>query len=211
MASPAQGALRWARSAALTVATVGLAAAAHVLAGGHLPGWGVMAVLVTVTSLVGALVTGRQRGVAVIVATMAGLQVGLHEGFVLLTPMSMGSGSVTGACPGAPASHLLLHGGPQLLCHALPAAGHPAHGSAWMLLAHGVAVLVLSVVLAGRERALWVLHGLVLPRFPRRPTVLANVPAHSWATTASMPSPTSASRSSLVRRGPPVSSLVATG
>jgi hypothetical protein len=98
MRSPARGALRWARSAALAVATVGLSATAHVLAGGAVPGALALGTLTLATALVCVLATARRRGVVAIVVTMSGLQAALHEGFMLLSPMRMGS--VTTGCVG---------------------------------------------------------------------------------------------------------------
>lgn len=199
MATPARGALRWARSASLAVATVGLAATAHVLAGGRVPGAGALAVLAVATSLVCVLVTGRRRGLAAIAATMAGLQAALHHGFMLLAPMHPADGCAVDL---GHAQHVAgaLHG----LCGPLAGSGHHVlAASPTMLLAHAGATLLLSAALAGGERALWLLGRLVAPALPRPLLTSAPRCATRLLLTVVVPNPWTSVRC-LTRRGPPV-------
>jgi hypothetical protein len=208
MATPARGALRWARSASLTVAPVGLAASAHVLAGGRVPGWAALAVLALATSLVCVLVTGRRRGLAAIAVTMAGLQAGLHQGFMLLAPVRpIDRGCVGGLSAHAQHAAGALHG----LCG--PLAGHAHHElgtSPGMLLAHAGVTLLLSAALAGGERALWLLARLVAPAVLRSPLIPANRPAPLPSTAVVVPNAWTSVRC-LTRRGPPPSASVVLG
>jgi hypothetical protein len=200
MGTPARGSLRWLRSAALAAAAVGLAAAAHLLAGGDVPGLGALSVLTLLTCLVCVLVTGRQRGVVAITATMAALQLVLHEGFMLMAPMA--------ADPGACGHVLSEHhghtaGALQALCgDQLVATGDHLGTSPTMLLAHTGAVVLLSAALARGERALWLLRRLLVPRLPACPLPAAPHVTPSPSTAVVLRAPTASARS-FSRRGPP--------
>lgn len=200
METPAHGPLRWVRSAALAVAAVGLAATAHTIAGGAVPGWAPLAVLTLPTVLACVVLTGRRRGAVALVAAMTMLQVALHEGFVLLAPMGCGGPTHV------PATHAAMHEAvPAALmsCVATGSAARTSHLSTSMLAGHALATVLLATALARGERALWHLRRLVPPSLPHAapispgPTIQTVLPAPVVALTAWT------SVSSLVRRGPP--------
>ncbi|AKT50693.1 hypothetical protein ADJ73_04105 [Arsenicicoccus sp. oral taxon 190] len=157
--------MRLLRAAVLAVVVVCLAALAHLVGGGTLPGPGVLAVLVAVVGTAALVASSRRLGTWSIGAILGGGQLALHEAFALLgttgaDPASLGhvvgSGHhavlVTHAPAGdaaAAVEHLAAHGGHHL---SLP-----------MLLAHAIATVVTTLVLARGERALWLLAGWLAP------------------------------------------------
>lgn len=197
MQTPTRGALRWVRSAALAVATVGLAATAHSVAGGSVPGWPAMAVLAMPTTLVCVVLTGGRRGLVSLVSAMTLLQLALHEGFMVLTP--------TGCHGMLPSGHAAMHSGAPITVQTCAAAAttHSSGLSLGMLAWHGVATLLLAAALACGERALWHLRELVAPALPDRglPAVALHRPAPARSQVVVPTAWTSVS--SLVRRGPP--------
>lgn len=215
-ASPARGRQRWARSAGLSIATVGLAAAAHALGGGHVPGWSVLVVLTLLVSLVSVLLTGRQRGFLVIVTAMGGLQLVLHQGFTLMSypghlghPDQLGYPSQLGgtadSCGALPGHLLHQPGALRSLCTGLVLGpqDQTMHAGVAMLVAHVVATLLLATVLANGERALWALVRLFVPVLPwaAEPVPRTRLRARSGAVV--VPGVWTSVRC-LVRRGPPV-------
>jgi hypothetical protein len=200
METPAHGLLRWVRSAAVAVATIGLAATAHGVGGGAVPGWAPLTVLTLVTVLACVVLTGRRRGTAFLAAAMTVLQVALHEGFLVLAPMGCG------APADMPIGHAAMHEavpGALMSCVATGSAVSTSHLTAQMFAAHTLATVLLAAALARGERALWHLRRLVSPPLPRA------VPAAMGLTTETvLPARVVVltawtSVSSLVRRGPP--------
>ncbi len=105
MSSPAGGALRLTRAAVLGSATVGLALAAHVLAGGAAPtpvGIGLLALPMLAVAL---LVTGVRLSGPAVAGLVGASQVALHLG---LTALAAPTGVVAGAGTES-AGHHLLH------------------------------------------------------------------------------------------------------
>ncbi|HET8615991.1 MAG TPA: hypothetical protein VFL94_10730 [Actinomycetales bacterium] len=207
MGTPARGSLRWLRSAALTVATVGLAAVAHVSAGGHVPGVPGLSVLTLLTSLVCVLFTRRRRGLVAIASTMGAMQLVLHEGLMLLRPL----GAVS--CGPDLDGHALLHAGHAVspFCAGASAAamtGHLHGSSSVMILAHAVATVLLAAALFRGEQALWTLRGFVARAL--RPVTTWQPVAARRVVTLRVPVVLSAWTSvrDLVRRGPPATAVV---
>ncbi|WP_328978685.1 hypothetical protein [Streptomyces canus] len=83
---------RTVRAAVFAAVCVLLAALGHVLMSGtHVPGWTLTAGLV-VTGCAGWCLTGRERGLPLIVAVVVGAQTALHAAFSLAQPTSTAQG-----------------------------------------------------------------------------------------------------------------------
>lgn len=200
METPAHGVLRWVRSSALAVATVGLAATAHAVAGAPVPGPASLALLTLMTVLACVVLTGCRRGLLAVLVAMTVLQVMLHAGFMLLAPMACDPpGGVLDAHVGM---HSVVPAAP-MSCIATASTAASWHLSAPMVAAHAVATVLLAAALARGERALWHLRELVTPRLPHAHPVSPSpaVEARPEATVVVLTAWTSVS--SLVRRGPP--------
>ena len=205
--APGRGALRLTRSALFALAAVGLAAAAH-LSGGETvsPLAGLLSV--PAVMIVVNLLAARERGRASLLLAMGVTQVGLHLAFM--------AASITRSCQ-ATGGHLMP---------AMPAGSRPAtqltmqcgpvmtHGGAtsglWpstpMLIAHALAGVLLVLVLAHGEKAVWALAAclrfrLVLPGPAVPLPALRPLPVLGAAAVR----PRSAiHRRSVRRRGPPM-------
>ncbi|QCB98975.1 hypothetical protein E5206_11170 [Arthrobacter sp. PAMC25564] len=146
--------LRFPRAVAVTAAVFALAAGAHVLAGGELPGPGI-AVGLLVLVLAPVMVLTRIRITAPVMAVLLGAgQLALHEAFDAL---SVSSGFAAGS-----GGH--LHGTVPVL----PPAGalmpeHTAAPGALMLVLHAAATLATALLLARGEAALWALAAWLRP------------------------------------------------
>jgi hypothetical protein len=200
MTSPATGGGRALRAAALALAAVSLALAAHTSGGGERPGGLALLAAVVVLGCTATLATGRRIARPTAVVGLLGTQLGLHAWFALTSGHACSvSGLVLGGhhavpsvagCPpatDATASHV--------------ASGGPA---AVMLTAHLGAVVLTALLLAHGEAALWrladLVHGPVrlpgvapLVTLPRPASVMATV----WTALAAP------CLSELRRRGPP--------
>ena len=153
MGSPAAGPLRLARAAAFGTVAFALALVAHVAAGGPSPRPVTLTFLAGGVAGVSVLVTARRFGVAHTTLALGAVQIGLHAAFMALAPAA-GCMTVT-----LPASHAA---GPMSMTSCL--AGSPGSGSPLpMVLAHAGATVVLAVLLARGDRALWLLATLLLP------------------------------------------------
>jgi hypothetical protein len=162
MSSPAVGALRLARAVAFGTVAFALALLAHTVSGGPTPRPVVLTFLAAGVAAGSVLLTGRKRGTAAVTLGLTGVQAGLHVAFMALAPVA-GCSTMT-----MPMSH--LPGSTSVtLCAAGPAASvAPASTPLLMVLAHAAATLVLAVLLARGERALWLLFTLLLPALCRR-------------------------------------------
>ena len=96
MDAPTRGATRLARAASFGVATLALAAGSHVAAGGGLPSMTILAILAIPVTMAAMALTGRRCGPVLLLASMAGAQVLLHETLEALTAQ----------VPADPADHL---------------------------------------------------------------------------------------------------------
>jgi hypothetical protein len=171
------------RGAGLAACCAALGAAGHAIAGGQLPEPGPTLLLTVLLAGVGIALADRQRGLPSIVATVGATQVGLH---VLLDALAHGQSG----------SHL-----PP----SVPAPVDPVAMSA----VHVVATLLTALLLAGAERSVFALAGVLgwlLRGVPVRPlTILASGPPR--AVPPAEPAHRELSlllRSVHGRRGPPV-------
>ena len=147
-----------ARAAAFGVATLALAAGAHVAAGGGLPSMTILAILAVPVSVAAVALTGRRCGPVLLLGSMATAQVLLNKMLKALTvqvPDDM-------ADQLSDASILGLVG--QTM------AG--ADGSVTMTAAHVVATVITALLLAHAEQALWQLVYRLLPALPSEPVVV---------------------------------------
>lgn len=202
------GALRLARAFGFAAAAFALSVCAHVLAGGTPPSVTASLVLGGATVWVSLFLTGRRRGALSIVGAMGLLQLLLHEALML----SAGGGR----CPAleAPRDHLhALSSTARSACMAMPSLSptSAAHGiPLGMTLAHALAAVLLGLVLARGESAIWFLASLVWPSRP----VAVSVPVRrqrAWSipTVAAVPRVGHA-LAPISRRGPPRLAQVAT-
>lgn len=213
MITPDGGRLRLLRAGTLAVVMLALAALAHLLGAGALPGPGVLAVLLGLVLATCLTASARRLGAGSIGAILGGGQLALHGAFTVLgttgaDPASLGhvvgSGHhavlVTHAAQVAGDTHLTA-------THAWPAhaaAGGHGHLSLTMLLAHVLATVVTAAVLARGERALWLLASWLAPVI----RLLLDRPAH-WARPAAISVAVPRLRSAELvlaapRRGPPL-------
>jgi hypothetical protein len=143
MDCPAHGLLRLLRALAVAAVVLGLSAAAHVLGGGALPGAAELAALGTATTGF-AWVLARWRSTpAGLLAVLTGAQLALHRALDALGPMP------------APAHPMPM---PMAPAHEPMA---PAHEP--MVLAHVAATVLLALLLARGEDALWALWAWWVP------------------------------------------------
>jgi hypothetical protein len=213
VSSPATGALRSLRAALLGAVCVALALAGHVAAGGRAPSAWALLILAVPMGVVALALTSRRRGLPVIGATVAVSQVCLHQAL-------MWSAAANCSVSGDLHAHL-GHAGSGAVVRCAPMAGMtgidgigsmasrtPARFStAAMALAHVVAGLVTTLVLAHGEALLWRLwHRLTrlpAPRAVRLSPVVARVlfPAYDVLPARLTGGPTR-------RRGPPLAAPV---
>lgn len=195
MITPDGGRLRLLRAGTLAVVMISLAALAHVLGGGALPGGGVLTVLLGLVLVTCLVASGRRLGAPSIGAILGGGQLALHEAFALL--------GTTGA-DAASLGHVVGSGHHAVLVTHAGQAGSGHHLSLSMLLAHALATVVTAAVLARGERALWLLAGWLAPVI----RLLLERPAH-WPRPAAITVAVPRLRSAELvlaapRRGPPL-------
>lgn len=123
----------WARAGVLAGSSIVLAAVAHVVAGGHSVPPLLLAGLLLAVTVVLRLGLDREARAGALLAAVSSLQVGLHLVFTQVT-----------AQPG-PAMHDMA------MDHAASAGSPPP--AIWMLVAHGVAVLLVVALLRDGERS----------------------------------------------------------
>ncbi len=195
MITPDRGRLRLLRAGTLAVVMISVAALAHVLGGGALPGGGVLAVLLGLVLVTCLVASGRRLEGLSIGAILGGGQLALHEAFALL--------GTTGA-DAASLGHVVGSGHHAVLVTHAGQAGSGHHLSLSMLLAHALATVVTAAVLARGERALWLLAGWLAPVI----RLLLERPAH-WPRPAAITVAVPRLRSAELvlaapRRGPPL-------
>ena len=177
-----------ARAAALGVATLALAAGAHVAAGGGLPSMTILAILAAPVSVAAVALTGRRCRPVLLLSSMSISQVLLNKALKALTvevPDDM-----AGQVLDAP----ILAMGAQTM----------ADGSVTMTAAHVVATVVTALLLARAEQALWQLVCRLLPALPSERVVVGRRPLRTptfFSVPALVPSVTSGGPG---LRGPPL-------
>lgn len=165
--SPTKGSLRGIRAALLGVAGLSLALMAHVAAGGAAPGPVALLSLAGLIGLAAVLLTGLRLGPVLIGASLAAMQVGLHQAFMWLgAPADCVMSGMTGMNASA-AGHLGRTAQPAFECATgMTHAGMSqtsAVAATTMVGAHAVATAVMAALLAYGEKVLWFLAGYVHP------------------------------------------------
>ncbi len=198
------------RSTTVAATMVLLAALAHILGGGSLPGAGIMAAILAMTGLASTLATRRQLRLPAMTAVLGAGQLALHEVFTALSVPPSGAASVVRESHHAAGQAGFAHeAGLSLTEAAAQGAGH-AHQvdsplTALMLTGHVVATLVCAALLARGEGALWFLATWLRPlvQLPSPVTLDAGtVPAANSAGRDFTPLPWRNLRQDC-RRGPP--------
>ena len=158
MLAPSTGLLRLARAGLVAVVTVALAALAHVVAGGVLPPFVVVAALTALVLAAAVVLTGRRLGPVGAVALLGVGQLAVHSAFSLVTSVAClpdGTGVAVGH---------VHHAGMQMpACSAVAPSIPAALGSSAMLVLHVVATLAAALVIVGADRALWWLAAWLRP------------------------------------------------
>jgi hypothetical protein len=209
--APERGALRLTRSAFFALAAVGLACAAHLAGGGERVSTLVALLSVPAVMIVINVLAGRQRGPGSLLFAMALTQCGLHLAFM--------AASITRSCQAMGAhpmpSMTRMPAGSsrsaQLAIQCGPAMTHGgAAGGLWpstpMLLAHALAGLLLVLLLAHGEKAVWALAACLRFRFVltgRSAVLLPAVRRLPVAARAAVRPEPAVHRRTLRRRGPP--------
>lgn len=188
------------RAALVATTMVGLAAAAHVIAGGDLPIPGIFGAVLALTGLAATAATRLKLNAAAMTGLLGTGQVVLHETFSAL------SGPAAAAYGGAPVrSH---HQVPTLLPHPAGTLDHHDLDSGlalWMIAGHALATLICALLLARGEAALWSLAAWLRPllRLPEAlPAPRTAVPVLPFRDEPALPLPWRNLRRDC-RRGPP--------
>jgi len=172
--TPDRGALRLLRSGVLAVCALGLSAAAHALAGGHLPGAAPLAALAAGAWLVCWAAARWRLSARAVTGLLGASQVGVHAALSALDPAAAGGHGAARPVPaelGALAASGAAHGTTQAVGHAAGHAGAlwlggPTSADAAMLLAHAAAAAAVGLVVARGEAALWDLCAWLAPLAP---------------------------------------------
>jgi hypothetical protein len=201
--APGVGLLRLVRAAFFAVSAVGLASAAHLAAGDDVPLWTALASVPAVMLVVNLLAAGRRGPIGLFVG-MGLTQFVLHVVF-MMTAIAPSCGSPA-AMSGAAMSG---HGHFPVVCE--PVAGHGVGLSGFwpspgMLLAHTLATVLLVLLLAHGEAALWALTDFLTFRFPTSAAVALSPLARPVPVTPTSRRriPQSAHLRTVRRRGPPL-------
>jgi hypothetical protein len=207
--APERGALRLTRAALFALSAVGLACAAHLFGGGD--GVSPTAALLACPAvmIVVNLLAARQRGPGVLLVVMGLTQLVLHLAFMAASSAQTctiaGDGHPMAAMPASSAgpARFAVQCGP-------PMTHHGANGQLWpsgpMLLAHLLATVMLVLVLARGEQAVWALASCLSFRLIRSgPAVRLPVASRLPVPPAPLVRPRPAiPRRGVRRRGPPV-------
>jgi hypothetical protein len=165
MTNPGAGLVRLVRAGVLTALVVALTTLAHRLGGAVAPGFFPIAVLTALLWPVAVLVTRRRLGP---VALLTGLGAGQLLGHGLLGWLGSGPTGLATSVSVECLQHATHVGASTAACATDTVAGAAAHshgqaGTALpMLVAHLVATLLLSMLVARGERVLWRVLDLVL-------------------------------------------------
>lgn len=154
------------RTGLLGATALGLAAGAHVLAGGTLPGPGIMAALLSLHVLCSTAATAIHLGLPAMTVLLGASQLVLHKAF----------DAFSAAVPAVSMPPGMGHHPPSMaeqsaaMAHAAGAMGagmgpmdHADALSGWMVPAHVAATLLTAVLLAQGENALWALANWLRP------------------------------------------------
>lgn len=203
------------RTTAVGATIFGLAATAHLVAGGTLPAPPILAAILALHVLCSTVATKFRLNLPVMMALLASSQVVLHQVFDVLSHSAH-----SGADSGAHGSDMAAHHTMSAEAYAalmmgqassgMDTVGHGGAMSAGMWAAHFAATLATAGLLAYGENALWSLAHWLRPLYQRAAAVLV-IPVQS-APPAVVPRPLPrAPWRNLrpnTRRGPPLSAAV---
>lgn len=208
------------RTTVVGTTILGLAAGAHLLAGGTLPAPAIMTAILALHILCSTVATKFRLSPITMTVLLASSQLVLHQAFEVLS-----HGAHAAATPGASAAtDALSHHGMSaeahasaLLAQALPFAtsgaqslGHTGQMSTGMWAAHIAATLATAALLAYGENALWSLANWLRPLY-RRAAVVLEIPAKPTRP-AILPRPLPSlpwrNQRPDTRRGPPFTAVV---
>jgi hypothetical protein len=199
-ADPAGGGVRALRAGVLAAVTLGLAAAAHMVGGGEVPGLPVLAVALGPLALGSALLTRRRLGAVALLAWLAPVEALLHGLFGATASDALATGFTGGHGHGAAVAGMPLTD--SVGSSSLAVVSGAGHAGAGMLVAHAVATVLTGLALSHGERVLWLLWESLRPTLVMATVPLGRAPALVVAgAAAGMPSPAPLRFSS--PRGPP--------
>lgn len=200
--APGRGVLRLARAAFFAVSAVGLASAAHLAGGEVVPPRSVLLAVPAVMVVVHLLAAGR-RGPAGLLIGMGLTQAVLHV--ALMTSSFATSCWSTASAPMMAGMGMGDHQHAVLRCEPAPAAAAGLWPSGSMLLAHTLATVVVVLLLARGEVALWALAAALRFRFrlPAATVLPPAVRALPVAVAAFRRAPQAVHLRTVRRRGPP--------
>ncbi len=197
--------MRLGRVACFAFAAVGLAAGAHLVGGGTVSPPVALACLPAVMLAVHGL-AGRRRSVVGLLPVMALIQLALHELFMA----TAGAAACRVAGAGDPMSQMGGATSPPAMLHCGPSMNQAAMSGIWppslMLLGHLLATVLVAVLLARGEAAIWALAGwlgfraLRLSRPALLPTIDHRLPTPSYRAVRLI---STVHRRNVRRRGPP--------
>ncbi|ALE04517.1 hypothetical protein AL755_02270 (plasmid) [Arthrobacter sp. ERGS1:01] len=176
------------RTTAIGATILGLAAGAHLVAGGTLPVPPLMAALLALHVLCSTVVTQFRLGLPAMLALLATSQLALHQAFGFLSagiprgsmpsgiPLHDHSLSAEAQTSAMLQSAALLGSTGQSGAVGMDLMSHANALSGAMVPAHIVATLVTAVVLAQGEKALWALAGWLRPLY-RSASAIRPLPA----------------------------------
>ncbi|MHC6231833.1 hypothetical protein ACX5I6_20065 [Arthrobacter sp. MMS24-T111] len=146
---------RFPRAVAVTASMAVLAAGAHVLAGGTLPGPGIAAGICAVMLAPVMLLTATKINAPTMVVALGAAQIFLHGAFNAFSISASGF---------SPAAGEHFHGPiPSVLPPPSLMAGHTADPETLMVVLHTGATLMTALILARGEAALWALASWLRP------------------------------------------------
>lgn len=190
MGLPSSGVLRLARASAWATAALGLSAGAHVAGGGALPSSGAAALIAVALLWCGLLLTQWRLGRVALTLSLGASQLLLHT---VLTATE--ATAATCAATGSHHAVISCMGG---------AAPMPHEASAGMALTHTIAAVLLALVLARGEDAIWCVARLIWPNPPAAPVLLLTVGQGFAPSTGGEPTRPAMVLGGVGRRGPPV-------
>lgn len=144
---------RWLRAGVFSIAMTLLAATAHLVGGGHLPGLGMTVVAGLLVGCLAYPITRRDHGLRSIVATTAAAQAALHVTFAV-SMAGIGSASVGTATSGAAGHMVMTSGTSGISVQQAWTALRLDSPTPLMLATHAIAAVVLAVGLRRSEQAL---------------------------------------------------------
>jgi hypothetical protein len=200
MTTPDSGALRLARASGFGLCAFALSLAAHVAGGGQLPSTVASIVLLAFCCWVSVSLTWRRLGASTALVSLGSLQAILHVALMAASPAGSSCASLM-----PPSTHDMVGAAMGPTCEAPLAVSTPAPAAAGlsMTVAHVGAAVVLALLLARADQAVWFLATLRWWSVPSglsgcRPVTRATlVPTVHWVVRLC------ADLSAASRRGPP--------